>query len=307
MVNTFTPTTNAEAIPTIIAQETIKQLASNFGLAKFVSKDTDWTGQDFATQGDTLSIVKPGTFTARTKTPGTAITVDNATATKVSVTLDTHAYVSILQEDITKIMQKPDLMSEYGQRMALTLAEKVESTLFNLHPSITNVVTFSPVSTEAEIDTAYRALRSKFARLKVPQTEPKLAMLDTSVIDKLLSVSKYTSGDYVNNKAIIDGAINRIHGINNMESQLVPVTGSPVAYHNIATTKWGMVLVSRPMPLDGNGRGVKQYVITDQHTGLSFRITEGYDQQNMGVQMTIDLLIGAAIADANQVVEIESF
>lgn len=307
MVDTFTPTTNAVAIPTIIAQQTIKRLKANFGLAKFVSKDTDWTGTDFATYGDTLDIVKPGSFTARTKTPGTPIVVDNDTATKVSVSLDTHSYVSILQEDITKMLQKPDLQAEYADRMAQVLAEAVENKLFALHPSIENTVTFSPVSTEAEIDAAYRALRSKFARLKVAGTTEKLALLDTSVIDKLLSVSKYTSGDFVNNKAIIEGSINRIHGINNMESQLVPTSGSPVAYHNVALTKWGMVLVSRPMPVDGNGRGVKQYVITDPNTGLSFRITEGYDQQNMGTQMTIDLLFGAAIADVNQVIEIESF
>jgi hypothetical protein len=307
MVSTFTPTTNAEAIPTIIAMEVIKQLPANLGLTKFVSKDTDWTGQDFATQGDTLNIVKPGSLTARKKTAGTAITVDNATATKMPVTLSEHAYISVLQEDITKLLQKPDLQAAYAQRMAITLAEQVESDGFALHPSITNTVTFSPVTTEAEIDSAYRRLRTKFARLKVPQTEQKVAFLDTSVIDKLLSVQKYTSTDYVNAKGIVEGAVNRIHGVNNFESQLIRTSGSPVAYHNIATTKWGMVVVSRPMPLDGNGRGVKQYVVVDPGTGLSFRITEGYDMQNMGVQMTIDLLYGWAIADANQVVEVESF
>lgn len=303
----FTPTTNAQAIPTIIAQEVIRKLPANLGLARFVSKDSDWTGKDFANYGDTLNIVKPGDLTAGLKTPGTPVTVQSATATKINVTLNQHGYITILQEDITKLLQKPDMQEAYAERMSIVLAEQIEAAGFALHPSITNTVTFSPVTTEAEIDTAFRALRSKFARLKVPQNEAKMAFLDTSVIDKLLSVTKYTSGDYVNNKAIIEGAINRIHGINNFETQLAPYTGSPGAYHGIATTKWGMVLASRPMPLDGNGRGVQQTIITDPGTGLSFRLTQGYDQNNLGVQMTLDVLYGWAIADVNQVIEVESF
>lgn len=303
----FTPTTNATAIPTVIAQEVIRLLPANLGLARFVSKDLDWTGNDFATYGDTLNITKPGSITAKKKTAGSAVVRQAPTSDKVSVTLNNNAYIAITQEDITKLLQKPDMQQAYAQRMSIVLAEQVEADGFALHPSITNTVTFSPVTTEAEIDTAYRALRSKFARLKVSQNEQKMAFLDTSVVDKLLSVAKYTSTDYVNAKGIIEGAINRIHGINNFESQLIPATGSPVAYHNLACTKWGIVLASRPMPLDGNGRGVRQTNIIDPGTGLAFRMTEGYDQDLMGVNFTLETLYGWAIADANQVIEIESF
>lgn len=306
MTNTFTPTTNAFAIPTIIAQEVIKLLPANLGLAKFISKDTDWTGSDFATYGDTLNIVKPGSIAARTKTPGTAITVDNATATKVNVTLDTHAYVSVLQEDITKLLQKPDLQAAYAQRMAIVLAEKVETSVMNLHPSVTNTVTWNR-SSATTVEQSFLAIREKFSRLKVSPGEAKGVWFEPGIITDLLQNQKYSSGDYVNQKVVPEGAVRRIYNMDVYESQLIPVTGSPVAYHNFATTKWGLVLVSRPMPLDGNGRGVKQYVITDEGTGLSFRITEGYDQQNMGVQLTIDLLYGCAVADVNQVIEVESF
>lgn len=306
MANTFTPTTNAQAIPTVIAQEVIKLLPANLGLAKFISKDVDWTGTDFATYGDTLSIVKPGSIAARTKTPGTAITTDNATATKVSVVLDTHAYISVLQEDITKLMQKPDLQQAYAQRMAIVLAEKVETSVLALHPSMTNTVTWNR-SSATTVEQSFLAIREKFSRLKVPTGEAKGVWFEPGIITDILQNQKYSSGDYVNSKVVPEGAVRRIYGMDVYESQLVPVTGSPVAYHNVACTKYGMVLASRPMPLDGNGRGAKQYVVTDAGTGLSFRITESYDAQNMGVQMTIDLLYGVAIADANQVIEIESF
>ena len=306
-MNTFTPTTNADAIPTVIAQETIRLLPSYMGIAKFVSKDADWTGTDFASYGDTLDIVNPGTIVAKTKTPGTQIETQNPTADKVSVTLDTHSYVSILQEDITKLLQKPDMQQKYAQRMAIVLAEKIESSVYALHPQVTNTITFSPVSTEAEIDAAFRRLRTKFARLKVPKSEDKMFFQDSSIMDNILSVTKFTSGDFVNNKAIVEGAQNRIHGINNFETQLIPTSGSPVAYHNMALTKWGVVLASRPMPLDGNGRGAKQSIVVDPNSGLAFRFTEAYDWKEMGVAFTIDVLTGVGIADANQIIEVESF
>ncbi len=306
MSSTFTPTTNAVAIPTVVAQETIRLLPSYMGLAKFISKDTDWSGKDFQTYGVTLDITKPGALVKNDKVPGSPYVPQNATATKVSVTLDKNPYVMILQEDVTKMLQKPDLQLAYAQRQAIVLAESIESAIFALHPSLTNTITFDYTS-EATIDASYRALRSRFARLKVPKMEEKMLFADTSLIDKLLSVTKYTSGDYVTNPSIVEGAVNRIHGINNFETQLAPATGSPVAYHNLATTKWGFVIASRPMPLDGNGRGAIQSNIVDPTTGLTFRVTEAYDTLNGGVIFNLECLYGVGIADANQVVEVESF
>lgn len=306
MAATFTPTTNANAIPTVIAQETLRLLPANMGLAKFVSKDTDWTGSDFRSYGDTLDIVRPGTLTVQTKTPGTPISTQNATADKVSVTLDQHKYISILQEDITKLMQKPDLQQAYARDMAIKLAENLESAVFAVHPSVTNVVTWDR-SSATTVEQSFLDVRSQFARLKVPQTEAKGIWFDTSIIDDLLQNQKYSSGDYVNAKVVPEGAVRRIYGMDIYESQLVPSTGSPVAYHNLAMTKYGVVLVSRPLPLDGNGRGAMQQIVTDPNTGLSFRMTESYDTDNLGVKFTMDLLYGVAIADANQIIEVESF
>lgn len=306
MPDTFTPTTDAKAIPTVVAQETIKQLPAAMGIARFVSKDTDWTSNDFANYGDTLQITKPGSIVAKKKTPGTPITYQNATADKVSVTLDTHTYVALLHEDITKLLRKPDLQLAYAQRMAIVIAESIESSIFALHPSITNTVTWDRTSATT-VESSFLKLRSKFSRLKVAPGERKDVFFDTSIIDDLLANTKYSSGDFVLNLPTEEGVLRRIYGFNIHESQLVPTTGSPVAYHNLALTKWGVVLVSRPMPLDGNGKGVSQYIINDPATGLAFRMTEGYDKDNMGTTMNLDVLTGAALADVNKIIEVESF
>lgn len=302
----FTPTTNADAIPTVVAQEMLKLLSANMGLAKFVSKDVDWTGQDFARFGDTLNITRPGDLTVQTKVPGTPMVPQNANLSKVSVTLNQHKYIDVLEEDITKLLQKPDTQQEYARNMAIKLAENIESYLFSLHPAITQTITFDGTS-EATIDTSMRNLRSRFSRLKVPQGQDKTLFADTSIIDKLLGVTKYTSRDYAEGRAIMEGALMKIYNNNIFESQLVPATGSPVAYHSIATTRYGMVIVNRPMPLDGNGKGVIQTNMQDPNTGLTIRMTEGYSHGDLGVRFSVDVLYGAAIADVNQIIEVESF
>lgn len=303
----FTPTTNAVAIPTIIAQEVIRLFPGYMNLAKFVSKDTDWTGQDFATYGQTLDIVKPGSLTVSTKTAGTPMTTQSPTATKVSVVLNQHKYIDVLEEDITKLLQKPDMQAAYARNIAIKLAEDVESYLFSLHPNLTDTVTFDATSATT-IETSFLALRSKFARNKVPQMMSKGAFLDTSIIDKLLTIEKYSRGDYIGNtEAIQLGAIRRIYGINIFESQLVPSTGSPVAYHSLALTPYGLVLANRPMPLDGNGKGVRQVNLRDPNTGLTLRLTEGYSHGDLGSRFTMDIVYGAAVCDTTQIYEVESF
>jgi hypothetical protein len=301
----FTPTTNAVAIPTIIAQQTIKQLKGFLNLARTVAKDTDYE-KSFSV-GDTLSIVKPGVLTASRKTAGQEIVTQNASASKVDVTLDQHWYVSFTQEDITKMLQKPDLQADYATSAAIALSEKIEGFLLDLHPNIENTTTFN-ASSEANAVASMIAMRSYFSRKKVPVAEQRFAYLDVSIIDKLLSYERFTRLDATGkSEGLLDGAVSRLYGINLFESQMVPSTGSPVAYHNLAYTRNGMVLVNRPMPLDGNGRGVKQSLFNDAETGVSLRLTESYDDKLMGVKMTMDVLFGGKVVDQRRVLEVESF
>lgn len=301
----FTPTTDANAIPTVIAQEVIRQLPGYMGLAKFVSKDTDWTGTDFRSYGDTLDIVKPGSLTVQTKTPGTEMTSQAPTADKISISLNRHKYIDVLDEDITKLLRKPNLQEEYAMRMAIELAEDIEKYLLGLHASISETVSWDNTSADT-IEASYLAIRSWFARKKIPQQMEKMFYADTSIVDKLLTIDKYTSGDYSDKGAIRDGVIRKVYGIQTFESQLIQTSGSPVARHNVALTKFGMVLVNRPMPLDGNGRGALQTIMVDPNTGLSFRLTESYSHSNLGTRFSIDVLYGGGIADTNHIVEVES-
>lgn len=307
MAPNFTPTTDAYAIPTVIANEMIRLLPSYMNLAKFVSRDTDWTGKDFATYGQVLQITKPGALTVKKKAANTEMVSQAPNLDKVTVTLDQHDYIDILDEDFTKLLRKPDTQQQYAMNMAIKIAEGIEGYMLGLHASIPSTVTWDR-SSESAMDQSFRRIRSFFARHKVPVTMPKGFFADTSIVDDLLSVTKYTSGDFQNSKdTIATGIIKRQYGIDTFESQLVPSTGSPGAYHNVATTPYGMVLVNRPMPLDGNGKGVMQRNMQDPNTGLTFRVTEGYSHGNLGSRFTIDVVYGGAICDTEQIVEVESF
>jgi len=301
----FTPTTDANAIPTVIAQEVIRQFPGYMNLARFVSTDVDWTGTDFATYGDTLEVVKPGSLTVKTKTPGTEMDSQAPTADKIDVSLDQHKYIDVLDEDITKLLRKPNLQEAYAMNMAIRLAENVEEYLLGLHAGISETVSWDNTSATT-IETSFLAIRSWFARKKVPLQMEKGFFADTSIVDKLLTIDKYTSDDYTQKGAIAEGAIRKTYGIKTFESQLIQTSGSPVARHNVACTKYGFVLVNRPMPLDGNGKGAMQSIMIDPHTGLSFRLTESYSHGNLGTRFSIDLLYGGSIADTNHVLEVES-
>jgi len=304
---TFTPTTDAQAIPTIIAQETIKQLPAYMGVTKFVSKDVDWTGQDFAQYGQVLSIVNPGALTVKTKTPGSAYVSQAPTATNLTVSLNRQKYIDLTDDDFAKMLRKPDLQQAYAQKMAIELAQEIDSYIFSLHVALTNVVTFLGTS-DATIDASMLALRSRFAKNKVPKQEQKVLFADTSVIDKLLSSAKYNSRDYIGDANSVEmGAIRSIYGFDIVETQLIDYTGSPGAYHNLAIGKLGYVVVNRPLPVTSPGRGVVQTNLQDPFTGLTFRLTEAYDNDYGGERMRLEVVYGAAIADTNYVVEVESF
>src|SRR5665647_89558 len=87
-------------IPQIWAQRALDILRANITLTKLVARDTDF---EAGWRGKTLNIPYPGTFTANKKTADSPTTlqlpVGGAT---VAVTLDQHAYVDWLVEDIAR-------------------------------------------------------------------------------------------------------------------------------------------------------------------------------------------------------------
>lgn len=302
--NVLNNTTNAVFIPTIIAQKAIGRFSSYLNLAKTVSRDSDWATAKF---GATIQVPKRGSVIAYDKTAGSNFTKQNPTATNVSVTLDKHKEVTITIDDVTKVLENQDTQAGYAEDGAIALAEAVETSLANLHSSVERTITWDRTS-DATLDGCMLLIRKYFSDQKVPRLEQRYFYADGTVFNDMLGVDKYTRFDARgSNESISQGTVIRTYGIETWESQVIQVTGSPVAYHNLAYTKNALVVASRPLEKPMAGTGVMSGVINSADVGLSLRTLFWYNGDLGAHQLTLDLLYGVAIMDQRRIVEVESF
>lgn len=304
MADVLNNTTNAKFIPTIIAQKALGRFGAYMNLAKTVSRDFEWTP---ARVGQTLNIPKRGTLSVNDKTAGSSFTLQNPTATDVSVTLNKHKEVTLLLDDVTSVLQNQDVLNGYAEDAGIALAEAVEEEIAKLHSSITSTVTFDATS-DATKNASMLAIRKHFVDQKVPKLETRYLYADASMINELLEVDRFARADALGKAGVIEtGALMNIYGLNIFESQLIQTSGSPVAYHNLAYTKNAFVLATRPLPSVPNGHGAVSTVIQDPDTNVGIRVVSSWDADLGGLKITLDLLFGVAVLDQRRVVEVESF
>jgi len=301
--NILNNTTNAAVIPTIIAQKTLQRFGAYLSLAKTVARDSEYTT---AKVGEVIQVAKTGAVVANDKTAGVNFTKQNPTATSTSVTLNKHKEVTFTIDDVTKVLESVDTQDKYANDGAIALAESVESAIAALHPQITATHTWNRTSATT-IDTSLLAVRKYFTTQKVPKLEQRYMYVDSTVFNDILGVDKFVRVDSRGvNPAINDGQIVKTYGLEISESQLIEVTGSPVAYHNLAYTRDAFVLASRPLPAP-MGFGGKASVINDESVGLSMRSLFWFNADLGAHQLTLDLLFGVAVLDQRRVIEVESF
>jgi len=87
---------------------------------------------------------------------------------------------------------------------------------------------------------------------------------------------------------------------------MIAVSGSPVAYHNLAYTRGGLILASRPLPRP-EGFGGSYSIVNDPSIGISLRTLFWYNADLGAHQLTIDLLYGVNVLDTRRICELESF
>jgi hypothetical protein len=301
--NVLTTTTNAVFIPTIIAQKILQRFPAYLNLARTVARDSDFTT---AIAGQVITVNKTGAVTAKDKVAGDNYTKQNPTGTSTTVTLNKHKEVTFTIDDVTKVLENTNTQDRYAEDGAIALAEAVETALAALHPSITNTITWDRTSATT-IDTSLLKLRKFFTDQKVPKTEQRYLYVDATVFNDLLTVEKYTNQSWRGpNNTVAEGQMIRTYGFDISESQMIETSGSPVAYHNLAYTRGGFILASRPLP-SPQGFGGNYAIINDPSIGLALRTLFWYNADLGAHQLTIDLLFGVNILDTRRVIELESF
>jgi len=277
-------------IPEIWANEALTAMRSYLNLAKTVRRDFDST---VAVKGDTIHIPKTGALSVNDKDTNENVKRQAPADDEVTITLDNHKEVTFLIEDPARAEANQDVRGLYIKDAVIALAEEVESDLVAEYENAGDEVTFDETSSST-VASSMRALRKAFVDAKVPMMAQKFLYADSDTVNYLLSCDNFTkANEYGSSRPVMAGELGDIYGIKVFESQLVTETGSsPTVTHNLAYTSDAIALVVRPLPVDGNGYGVKQAVVTDPESGLAIRVTGSYDANALGIQTTLDILYG---------------
>lgn len=286
-------TTQADKfIPEVWLNEAITALRSYLNLAKTVRRDMDSSVARF---GDKIHIPKTGALSVNEKITNTNVTRQAPADDEVTVTLDQHNEVTFLVEDVARAQAYQDVRGLYIKDAVIALAEELEGDIIAKYASAGADISFDDTSDET-IEASMLKIRKAFVDAKAPLLEPKFLYASSETVNKLLGVDKFTkANEYGSRAPLVEGALGDIYGINVFESQLVPSTGSPATYHNLAYTKDAIALVMRSLPTDGNSEGVSQAVVTDPESGVSMRLTSSYDANALGRQVTLDILYGVGV------------
>ena len=303
-------TADAAFIPVIISNEALGAFGGYMNMAKTVSLNWDWTT---ATQGATLQIPKRGALTANSKASNASVVVQNPTATTIPVTLNQHWESTFGIDDVTAVLENQNTLVGYGQDAAIALANEVEEYLAGQYAGLTATpITFNTTSTTT-IDASMQAVRTYFTNQKVPKLEQRNVYVSSGVYQNLLTVPQYVQAQNIglmNNSAdvpLVKGSVLPIYGLVVWESQFVTNTGtSPSSIdHCIAYTENAFVLASRPLPKVPEGFGAVSEVVQDEDVQMGFRTVSSFNPSMTAVQVTLDVLFGAAALDVRRGVELD--
>lgn len=112
--------------PEIWAAETLAILQENMVVGLLVHTDFS---DEIASFGDTVNTRKPGEFVGKRKGTNDDVTVQAATATKVAVVMNQHVHTSFLIRDGEESRSFEDLVAEYLEPAAASLAEHIDKIL----------------------------------------------------------------------------------------------------------------------------------------------------------------------------------
>lgn len=274
---------------TIIGQEVLAQVRKDAVIVKRVRRDFD---QEVAQYGKIVQVPTIGALDANDKTPGSAVTVQNATSSSVSVTLNKWKEATFRIEDMEKALSRGDVLQAYMGSAVKALAEKVEDDLFTLVTGFSQSVgAYGTDTTAANVRLARKTLTDGSA----PRADRTL-VLSTKDISALLAADSQFLASY-NNTAdatkIAEGIVGRYMGFDVMESNAVPLDNTTHT-HNLAWHKEAIALVVRPLETPPAGMGAVGSVINDPISGLSIRCVLSYNPDYLGVQCTCDMLYGFA-------------
>jgi hypothetical protein len=287
-INVIDSTSASTWVPQIWAQEILTNLRNAIVLTKLVNKDYSNQVADY---GGQVNVPLPVTLTAQ-DIPYTTTTSSVNLQTR-AVTLNKWKGVPIQITDLALAQSRPDILSQLTRAAAIAIAEAIENDLFALYTSASaSVGTAGTDVTPATV----AAARRKLIENKVPASERKFLVLSPKDYAALLTSQNVAYAyNYGGAEAIQQGRVPTLYGMEVYESQLVPtVAGTPTTTYNLALARDAIALVTRPLPAPQ--AYVRSAVVTDDETGIAFRMTLTYENAPQPTHiLNIDVLYGVAV------------
>ena len=229
-------TTAANFIPEIWSDEIIAAYKKELVIANLVTK-MPMTGK----KGDTIHIPKPTRGVATAKAANTAVTIQNETATKLTLSVNKHFEYSRMIEDITDIQAQASMRKFYTGDAGYALAKKVEDDIFLLGQSTQGgnganwakakeiaadgALTDYTGAAQAFNDAGFRNLIQMLDDADVPMDGRSL-ILPPSARNTVMGITRYTSSDFVTGQTVVNGKIGNLYGVDVYISNNCPVDGA---------------------------------------------------------------------------------
>ena len=248
--NHVTNTTAATFIPELWSDEIVAAYKKNLVLANLVNK-MPMSGK----KGDTLHIPKPTRGSAAAKAAETQVTLQAATETEVTVTIDKHYEYSRLIEDITEAQALASLRRFYTDDAGYALAKQVDTDLFALGKSfgdsdgadyvhsnsfyidastgLTAYAADTVAPADVFTDAGFRAAIKELDDQDVPM-DNRYIVVPPSARETIMGIDRYMSSDFVNGRGVNNGQIGQLYGIDVYVTSNCPVIET--AAENTAST-----------------------------------------------------------------------
>jgi hypothetical protein len=197
-------------IPEFWAAETLVTLQNELVLANLVHRDFE---PIVAERGDVVNTRKPSAFSANDKTPGSNVTPQDAKATNIAVTLDTHKEVTFTVSDRSFSQGLPGLVKDFIVPAAQAIAQAADVAVYNCLKANAAYSSGTIGSTPAAVS-SITGVRKKMAQAKWPNGGRNL-VIGPTVEDKFLQLDAFVNRQYVGGEgdAIANALLGRKYGM----------------------------------------------------------------------------------------------
>ena len=235
--NAFTTVRGDVFIPEIWSNEIKRYRDANFIMAD-TCKKINMVGR----KGDKLHIPGISRLAIYDKIPETPVTLQARTESEYTIVIDKYKEASILIEDILMIQADYPLMSEYTREIGYALARDIDNYILSqravIGSAINGVVSQKIYNTSDGTSTGNKLALSKAAILaarqilqEVDAPEPYVIAVSPGQYNDLLTITEFTSGDFVDGRPVATGEVGRLFGMSVRVSSNISVN-SATGYTN---------------------------------------------------------------------------